>query len=377
MLNLLTAGESHGECLTGILEGMVSGLRIDTAFIDRELEQRQKGYGRGARQKIEADKIHITSGVRKGETIGSPIAFTIKNRDFVIDELEPVYRPRPGHGDLAGITKYDRSDARDILERASARETATRVAGGAICKLFLLQFGIDITSYTVNIGGLRVNIENKSIAEIRESKKNSQINCPCPMMEDEIIKLIAKTMEEKDTLGGIFEVRIEGVPPGLGSHVHWQRKLDGRLAGAMMSIQAMKGVEIGYGFMSAVMPGSEVHEPIKYDPTLSGYKYARGGNSAGGIEAGMSNGQPIIIRVAMKPISTLGKPIQSVDIRTKEPCEASYQRSDVTAVPAAGYIGEAVAAFVIADAFLEKFGGDSLKETRRNYEGYMEQISKM
>lgn len=377
MLNLLTAGESHGECLTGILEGMVSGLRIDTAFIDQELEQRQKGYGRGGRQKIEADKIHITSGVRKGETIGSPIAFTIKNRDFVIHELEPVYRPRPGHGDLAGITKYDRADARDILERASARETATRVAGGAICKLFLREFGIDMTSYTVNIGGLRVNVENKTIAEIRENKKNSQINCPCPMMEDEIIKLITKTMEEKDTLGGIFELRIEGVPPGLGSHVHWQRKLDGRLAGAMMSIQAMKGVEIGYGFMSAVMPGSEVHEPIKYDPTLNGYKYVRGGNSAGGIEAGISNGQPIIIRVAMKPISTLGKPIESVDIRTKEPCEASYQRSDVTAVPAAGYIGEAVAAFIIADAFLEKFGGDSLKETRRNYDGYMEQISRM
>ena len=377
MLGLITAGESHGECLTGVLEGMPSGLKINIGLINKELKQRQQGYGRGDRQKIEADTIHITSGIRNNETIAGPIAFTIKNRDFVINQLEPVHRPRPGHGDLAGITKYDRTDARDILERASARETAVRVAAGGICKQILREFNIDMTSYTVNIGGLRVEIADKSVAELRKRKKGSRLNCPCPVMESEIIKLITKVMEQEDTLGGVFQVRIEGVPPGLGSHVQAGRKLDARLAAAMMSIQAIKGVEIGLGFASATMRGSEVHKPISYDPEKKGYKYIRAGNAAGGIEAGISNGEPIIIRAAMKPISTMGKPVQSVDITTKKPAMASYQRSDVTAVPAASHVGEAAVAFVIADAFLEKFGGDSMKEIRRNYEGYMQQISRI
>jgi chorismate synthase len=375
MLKLLTAGESHGESLTAILEGMVSGLRINTRFVNTELAHRQKGYGRGDRQKIETDKVHITAGIRNGETIGSPIALTIKNRDFVINELEPVHRPRPGHGDLAGITKYDRTDARDILERASARETAVRVAAGAICMLFLKEFGIQMTSFTACLGGLRINMEGKTVAEIRKLKKDSLINCPCPMMESEIINLIDKAREEKDTLGGVIEVRVEGVPPGLGSHAHSERKLDARLAGALMGIQAIKGVETGLGFAAAMMRGSDVHEPITYDPGREGYKYTREGNSAGGIEAGISNGSTIVVRAAMKPISTLGSPIESVDIRTKEVVEASYQRSDITAVPAAGYVCEAVAAFVLADAFLEKFGGDSMREVRRNYDGYIDQIS--
>ncbi len=377
MLRYLTAGESHGKFLTTVLEGTPSGLAVDIDFINSELQRRQQGFGRSERMKIELDTVKITSGLRKGFTIGSPIAFTIQNKDFTIEKLPEVRRPRPGHADLAGITKFSRKDVRDVLERASARETASRVGVGAFAKLFLKQFDIDVISYTVNLGGVRADMTNFSLSEILDSKKRSELNCADPVMEAEMVKLIKKAIEEKDTLGGIFEVVITNVPPGLGSYTQWDKKLDGRLARAIMSIQAVKGVEVGLGFMLATLRGSEVHDEIYYDPNREGYRFYRKTNNAGGIEGGMSNGEDIILRAVMKPIATLGSPLKSVDIKTKKPSEGAYERADVTAVPSVGVIGEAVAAFEIADAFLEKFGGDSMTEVRRNYDGYMKQISEM
>lgn len=335
MLRFLTAGESHGKALISVLEGMVSNLPLTQEYINNELSKRQKGLGRSERMKLEKDTAEILSGVRNGRTIGSPIGLIIKNIDNA-DRPESVTKLRPGHADLAGCIKYNQKDIRNILERASARETASRVAIGAITKRFLEEFNINVKSEVVSIGG---------------SKE-----------EKEWEKLVNKAKEEGDTLGGVFEVIISGAPMGLGSHVHFDRKLDGRLAQAIMSIQAIKGVEVGMGFSAANVQGSKVHDEIEFDK-----KFKHGTNNAGGIEGGISNGEPVVIRAAMKPLATMKKPLRSVDLETKQSCEAHFERADVCAVHAAAVIAGNAAAFVIADAFLEKFGGDSLEEVKAHY----------
>ncbi len=340
MLRFLTAGESHGQALVAIIEGMVSNLQIDEAFINSELERRQGGIGRSERMKLEKDKARILSGVRGGKTIGSPICLVIDNIDSK-ERPEIMTKLRPGHADLAGSKKYNQSDLRNILERASARETASRVAAGAVFKKFLSEFGIRIKSSVLSIGG-----------ESDQSK-----------WED----LVARTGKDGDSLGGVFEVIISGAPVGLGSHVHPDRKLDAKLAQALMSIQAVKGVEIGLGFEAASKRGTQVHDEILFSDS----RYSHKTNNAGGIEGGMSNGEDIVIKAAMKPIATLKQPLNSVDIRTKEPCKAHFERADVCAVHAAGVIGESAAAYVMADAFLEKFGGDSLEETKTHFQSFM------
>ncbi len=335
MLRYLTAGESHGKSLLAILEGMPANLSLSEDDINRELARRQQGYGRGERMKIEDDKVEILSGVKNGKTIGSPIALQIKNKSTEINA--PITRPRPGHADLVGAIKYNQDDMRNVLERASARETASRVAVGAICKKFLSEFQIIISSRIIHIGGLAD--------------------------ETEWHKAIDKAKAEGDSLGGVFEVKVENVPVGLGSYVHYDRRLDGVLAQALMSIPAIKGVEIGLGFEAAKMPGSKVQDEIFIEKCC----LARKTNNAGGLEGGVSNGQLIILRAAMKPISTLKKPLKTIDFKTKEAVEAHVERSDVCAVEAAAVIGEAVTAFEIAKAFLEKFGGDSLEEVRHHF----------
>jgi len=347
MLKYLTAGESHGKCLVGILEGMPAGLKVDKRQIDAELTRRQKGYGRGARMKIEKDKVQIVSGLRKAKTIGSPIALLIENKDYKIDSLPSVVCPRPGHADLAGALKYNTKDIRDILERASARETAMRVAIGAICKMLLANFKIKISSKVLRIGKA----------------------CTQAQMMTEI----AKAKQAGDSLGGIFEIIATNLPAGLGSYVDWQRRLDTRVAQALMSIPAIKGVEIGAGFLGASQRGSEVHDAIFYTKSKG---FFRKTNRAGGLEGGMSNGEPLVLRCAMKPIATLKNPLSSVNIRSKCPTEAGIERADVCAVSAAGVVGEAMLSFCLAESLLEKFGGDSLSETKRNHEGYLKQIKK-
>ena len=342
MLRFLTAGESHGEALVGILEGMPAGLKINTNGIDKELKRRQEGYGRGARMQIECDRAKILSGLMKGVTIGSPIAILIENKDFCIDKLPAVKNPRPGHADMAGILKYGFNDARCVLERASARETAARVGIGAICKILLTELGIKIVSRVLMIGGAKD--------------------------EASIKKKIDEALKSKNTLGGIFEVMIKGVPPGLGSCVHCDRRLDAGLAEAIMSIPAIKAVEIGNAIECAGKLGSKVHDEIFYSREKGIYRKT---NNAGGIEGGMSNGEDMIVRGYMKPISTLMDGLNTIDIDTKKQVKASTERSDVCAVSSAGVVGEAVAAFVIARAFLEKFGGDSIEEISRNYKGYI------
>jgi len=342
MLRFLTAGESHGEALVGILEGMPAGMRINVSDINKELERRQLGYGRGQRMQIEHDRAKILSGLIRGVTIGSPIAVLIENKDFSIDKLPAVKNPRPGHADMAGILKYGFNDARCVLERASARETAARVGVGAICKILLEEFKISITSRVLTIGGAK---SEKSIKDkIYEAGKS------------------------KDTLGGVFEVVIKGAPPGLGSCVHWDKRLDAGIAEAIMSIPAIKGVEIGNAVECSSKLGSEVHDEIFYSKEKGVY---RNTNNAGGVEGGMSNGEDIIARGYMKPISTLMDGLKSINIDTKKPAKASTERSDVCAVSAAGVVGEAMMAFVISKAFLEKFGGDSISEIKRNYKGYI------
>jgi len=345
MLRFLTAGESHGEALVGILEGMPSGLKVDRAFIDNELKRRQQGHGRGNRMKIENDHAKILSGLKGGLTIGSPIALLIQNKDFSIDKLPEVKNVRPGHADLVGILKYGFKDARPVLERSSARETAMRVAIGAVCKLLLQGFKIRVSSHVIMIGGA-------------ESK-------------DKMKEKIDNAKAKKDTLGGSFEVVIKGVPVGLGSYVHSDRRLDARLAAAIMSIPAIKAVEIGNAIESSKKLGSKVHDEIFYSKAKGIYRKT---NNAGGIEGGISNGEDIIVRGYMKPISTLMKGLNTIDISTKEPSTSATERSDVCAVPAASLIGEAVCAFVIANALLEKFGGDSVLEIKRNYEGYLSSL---
>ncbi|HEV2670577.1 MAG TPA: chorismate synthase [Gemmatimonadales bacterium] len=378
-----TAGESHGRGLVGILEGMPAGLPVSAADVDAELKRRQGGYGRGARMKIESDRIEWLSGVRAGATLGSPIAMLIWNRDWEhwqdimapeadatpdpLGRRRQVTRPRPGHADLAGSLKYDRQDARDILERASARETVARVACGAVCKKLLREFSIEIGSYVAELGGVKAAPCSVLPAPLNEAADQSPVRCLDKDAEAEMIKRIDAAKAAGDTLGGIVEVVALGVPVGLGSHVAWDTKLDGRLAQALMSIPAVKGVELGLGFDAARRKGSEVHDEI-----LPGF--TRATNRAGGTEGGMTTGEPLLVRVAMKPISTLMAPLKTVDLKTGGPAQAQSERSDVTAVPAMGVIAEAMMAIVVTQALLEKFGGDALSELKRNVEGYLAQV---
>jgi chorismate synthase len=369
-LRFFTAGESHGQCLIGVIEGLPAGLQIDPEAINRDLARRQKGYGRGGRMKIETDQAEILSGVRRGETIGSPLTLMIRNKDFKIDELPPVTKPRPGHADLAGVIKYDREDARDILERASARETTMRVAIGAVCKLLIAEAGIDVVGHLVSLGPVQANTDALTLAEIRERSEASETRCADSQAEKQMIAAIDEAKSQGDTLGGVFEVIATGLPVGLGSHVQWDRKLDANIARALMSIQAIKGVEVGLGFETARRFGSQVHDEIL--PAGKEHLLQRASNNAGGFEGGMTNGQPVVVRAAMKPLSTLMKPMRSVDIKTQEEVKASVERSDVCAAPAAAVIGEAVVATELAKALLEKFGGDSVRELKRNVESYRE-----
>ncbi|HXI84717.1 MAG TPA: chorismate synthase [Verrucomicrobiae bacterium] len=368
-LRYFTAGESHGQCLIGVVEGLPAGLKLDRAAINRDLARRQQGYGRGGRMKIEADEAEIVSGVRHDETIGSPVTLMVKNRDFKINELPAVTKPRPGHADLAGVIKYDRQDARDILERSSARETTMRVAIGGVCKLLLAEVGVDIVGHIVSLGTVQAKTDGLTFAQIRERSEASEVRCADPEAEKKMIEAIDIAKGQGDTIGGVFEVIAVGVPIGLGSHVHWDRKLDANLARALMSIQAMKGVEVGLGFEAARRFGSQVHDEIL--PAQDGV-FTRAGNNAGGFEGGMTNGQPVVVRVAMKPLSTLMKPMRSVDIQTGQEVKATVERSDVCATPAAAVIGEAVVAVELAKALLDKFGGDSVRELKRNVESYRE-----
>jgi chorismate synthase len=386
MLRFTTAGESHGPALVSILEGMVAGLPLVAADVDAELFRRQQGYGRGRRMKIESDHAEILSGVRAGETLGSPIAMLIQNRDWKSwqeimdpapregdpDRKRAVTRPRPGHADLSGMLKYDRADARDVLERASARETTARVAAGAVCKRFLREFDIAIGSHVVHLGGVDAKRPDRMPSDLNAAADASQLRTLDDAAEKEMIARIDAAKAEGNTLGGIAEVVCDGVPVGLGSHVSWDRKLDGRLARALMSIPAVKAVEIGLGVEGARRKGSDVHDEI--DPDEKNVKTGgvrRRTNRAGGLEGGITNGEQLVLRAAMKPISTLMRPLGTVEMLTGEPAQAVAERSDVTAVPAMGVIAEAMTAFVLAQAVLEKFGGDSLGETRRNYENYV------
>jgi len=371
MLRYLTAGESHGECLIATVEGMPAGLKVNQKTIDKDMALRQGGYGRGARMKIEKDRVHFLSGLRKQVTIGSPIAMQINNKDFVIDRLPNVTQPRPGHADLSGALKYNFKDIRSVLERASARETAARVAVGSLAKCLLAEFGISVSAYVVMIGGIWIKDVKLSAEQIAKKITQSKVRCPDAAAEKKIIKAIDKAKAAGNTLGGAFEVRISGAPVGLGSYVQWDRKLDARLARALMSVQTVKAVEIGSGVTSAHHEGSEAHDEIYWTKARGFYRKT---GSAGGIEGGMSNGQDVTMRAYLKPIATLKTPLLSVDIVTKRKVKATYQRSDVCTVPAASVIGEAVVAFEIADALREKIGGDSLAEMKRNFAGYLKQI---
>lgn len=390
MIRFTTAGESHGQALVCILEGMPAGLPLAAADVDAELARRQQGYGRGRRMQIERDQVELLAGVRAGETLGSPIAMLVRNRDWknwseIMDpapraeDPEPrrraVTRVRPGHADLTGVLKYDRTDARDILERASARETTARVAAGAVCRRFLAEFGVRIGSHLSHLGGIDAARPDPMPGDINAAADSSQLRTLDPAAERAMIERIDAVKREGNTLGGICEVVADGLPVGLGSHVSWDRKLDGRIGAAMMSIPAVKGVEIGIGFEAARRTGAEVHDEIeRADRPLTG-NVRRRSNRAGGLEGGMTTGEPLVVRVAMKPISTLMRPLQTVDVATGGSAEATAERSDVTAAPAMGVIAEAMLAIVLADAFVEKFGGDSLAETRRNYDGYVSHVA--
>ncbi|MBI1983285.1 MAG: chorismate synthase [Acidobacteria bacterium] len=385
-----TAGESHGQGLVAILSGLPAGLRVDSAYVDRELKRRQGGYGRGGRMKIESDHAQFLSGVRHGETIGSPVTVFIENRDWenwkealaVEDRPEsrakykPLSPPRPGHADLAGCLKFNFREARYVLERASARETAARVAAGALAKLFLKEFGIEVASHVVAVGGVAIRqpTDDVSFEQVLALRDREEIilNCVDPAAESKMKEEIDNALKTKDSVGGLFEVVAHGVPAGLGSCAQWDEKLDGQLAQAVMSIQAVKAVEVGTGIENAATFGSRVHDEIGYDRGAS--RFIRKTNRAGGLEGGITNGEDVVVRGYLKPISTLRQPLESVDFETKETVKAAYERSDVCVVPAAGVIGEAMVALVLARAFLEKFGGDSMGETRRNYQGYLEQV---
>ncbi|MEK7210175.1 MAG: chorismate synthase [Candidatus Binatota bacterium] len=398
MLRYFTAGESHGPCLTAIIDGVPAGFPIDVAKINHDLWRRQQGYGRGGRMLIEKDEVQIRSGIRWGETLGAPVALGIENRDWKNwtkkmspspedrDEALAVTKPRPGHADLTGVLKYHHSDIRNILERASARDTVSRTAVGSFCKQLLAPFGIRVMGYIRSIGNVEAGTQGLSYEEMFTRSEESPVRVADKEAEEKMIALIEDCKKKGNTLGGIFEVVALGLPPGLGSHTQWDRKLDGRLAQALMSIQAIKGVEIGLGFEMARRRGSEVHDEIFFDPhkmvsqgtpRIVPTGFYRGSNNSGGTEGGMSNGAPLVVRVGMKPISTLMSPLQSVDLRSKQAADASVERSDVCSAPAAAVVGEAVVSFELAVAFLEKFGGDSLHEITRNYEGYLGQIKSL
>ena len=373
MLRYWTAGESHGKALLALVDGFPAGVEIRTDEIDRELARRQGGYGRGGRQRIETDRVDVLSGIWHGRSIGSPVALQVINKDYKLERLDDLERPRPGHGDLTGAIKYLGS-IRGVLERASARETTVRVAAGALAKQLLSAFGIEVFGYTLELGGVRLEPTAGTLAEQRALRDASEIYSLNPKQDDEVKKLIDQTGKEGDTLGGVLEIRVEGLPFGLGTHAQWDRKLDGRIAQAVMAVQAIKGVEIGMGFEAARRRGSEVHDPIHYDAAQAGnltLGYTRPTNNAGGLEAGMTNGQPLVVRAAKKPISTLRKALESVNLATKETEAANYERSDVCAVPAAGVILENVVAFSVAEALCEKFGNDSLPEMLARYELFL------
>jgi len=388
MLRYFTSGESHGEALVAFLSGLPAGLAIDQAFVDRELWRRQQGYGRGGRMKIETDRAHFLSGVHHGKTIGSPISVLLQNRDWQnwkeslpVETGDPekhkrVASPRPGHADLAGALKYDFTEARYVLERASARESAARVAIGALAKLLLRELGVEVLSHVIAVGS--VSIADREVAweqiEPLARKDEVLLSCADSEAEQRMKEEVDNVLRTGDSVGGVFEVVARHVPPGLGSYVQWDERLDALLAAAVMSLQAVKAVEIGSAIQAAHSPGSAVHDEIGYqrDTGFSGFTRTR--NNAGGIEGGISNGQEIRVRGYLKPISTLRRPLQSVDFTTREPVKAAYERSDVCVVPAAGVAGESMVALTLARCALEKFGGDSLKETKRNYEGYLEQL---
>lgn len=381
-IRFLTGGESHGQGLSIIIEGVPAGIEVDEEYIRSDLARRQKGYGRGGRMQIEKDRALIKSGVRHGVTLGSPIGMWIQNRDWenwqevmavgeVKGQVKKVTRLRPGHADMPGILKYKQDDVRNILERASARETAARVAVGAVCRKLLSELGIEIHSNTLSIGGHEVsNPMPDDWAVVEESV----VRCHEPDIEAKMIAAIDAAKESGDTVGGVFQVVASGAPIGIGSHVHWDRKLDANLAQAMMSINAVKGVEVGPGFEQARMMGSQVHDVIEPFDGSRARTWKRASNRAGGIEGGMSNGEDIVVRVAIKPISTLAKPLPSVDLATGEKIQAHYERSDVCQAPPGGIVGEAMMAIVLANAVMEKFGGDHIEETIRNMESYLETV---
>jgi len=387
MLRFETAGESHGECLVATLTGLPAGIPISLEAINHELWRRQQGYGRGGRMKIETDRAEIVAGVRHSRTIGSPVAILIRNKDWqnwtqslpvedfegAAEKRKPVTRPRPGHADLAGAIKYNFHDARYVLERASARETTARVAVGAMAKAFLHEFEIQVLSHVIAVGPVRLEraVAWEEIAALSQ-RRDVLLNCVDAETEGRMKGVVDEAYRTGDTVGGIFEVVAHGVPAGLGSHATWDSRLDGRLAQAIVSMQAVKGVEIGFAEEGSASFGSKVQDTIHYD--RAAHHFTRGANRAGGLEGGITNGQDVVVRGMLKPISTLRRPLESVDFETREPALAAYERSDVAVVPAAGVIGEAMVAIVLAQAFLEKFGGDSLAETRRNYEGYLEQV---
>ncbi|HEY4304388.1 MAG TPA: chorismate synthase [Gemmatimonadaceae bacterium] len=390
-LRFTTAGESHGQALISVLEGMPAGLALLADDVNIELARRQQGYGRGRRMQIEKDTIEFLSGVRAGQTLGAPIAMMIANRDWKnwIEIMDPaprendpdprkraVTRVRPGHADLTGILKYDRDDARDILERASARETTARVAAAAICRKFLREFDVRIGSHLVHLGGIDATRPEIMPQDLNAASDQSQLRTLDADAEQRMVTYIDEIKRAGNTLGGICEVVVDGLPVGLGSHVSWDRKLDGRIGAAILSIPAVKGVEIGMGFQSSRVTGAEVHDEIELSPgnTRTG-NVRRKTNRAGGLEGGMTTGEPLIVRVAMKPISTLMRPLGTVDVATGAAASATAERSDVTAVPAMGVIAEAMLAFVLADAFLEKFGGDAVAETKRNYDAYLSHVA--
>src|ERR1700691_3103402 len=387
MFRFVTAGESHGQALIAWISGVPAGVPIDFEFVQRELHRRQLGYGRGGRQKIEKDRVEALSGIRHGQTIGAPIALRLENRDWANwekalpvedsdgaeDARRPLTAPRPGHADLAGAMKFNFHDARYILERASARETAARVAAGAFAKLLLNEFGVTVLSHTVAVGHVRLQrIANWQEIVAACENLESPLRCLDAATESRMKAEVERALKEGDSVGGVFEVVARGVPAGLGSHAQWDEKLDAKLARAVMSIQAVKAVEIGTGVENAGSYGSEVQDEIRYDE--AGKRFARSSNRAGGIEGGITNGSDIVVRGYLKPISTLRRALQTADLKTKEPVKAAYERSDVCVVPAAGVIGEAMVTLELAGAFLEKFGGDSMEETRRNFEGYQKQL---
>lgn len=392
-LTFHTAGESHGQALVALVEGAPAGLPLLAEHVDVELARRQQGYGRGRRMVIEQDRVEFIAGIRAGETLGSPIAMQVRNRDWKNWEaiMDPAPRPeddtpegrkrqvtrvRPGHADLTGLLKFDREDARDILERASARETTARVAAGAVAKRLLAEFGVTVGSHLVHLGGVDATAPAVLPDDLNAAADASPLRCLDPQAEQEMITRIDAAKAEGNTLGGICEVVVRGLPVGLGAHVSWDRKLDGRLAAAICSIPAVKGVEMGIGFAAARLTGAEVHDAIEPAPGNPRTGHVRRlTNRAGGLEGGMTTGEPLVLRVAMKPIATLMRPLGTVDSRTGEKADAAAERSDVTAVPAMGVIAEAMAALVLADAFLEKFGGDSLGEMRRNHDAYLARVA--